>query len=80
MPELWQAYPSFEKKPFYKSGSFWAIIIMVIIIGLLIYGAIESDRHLSEVVEKVFYESGKGGTKITDIVDDYENSMESYHK
>ena len=53
---------------------------MVIIIGLLIYGAIESDRHLSEVVEKAFYESGKGGTKITDISDDFENHMESYYK
>lgn len=79
-PNCGKPIPRRKGKPFYKTGSFWAIIIMVIIIGLLIYGAIESDRHLSEVVEKAFYESGKGGTKITDIADDFENHMESYYK
>lgn len=79
-PHCGKPLPRPKGKPFYKSVRFWIVVIIVIIIGVFVYVSIKSEQELSEVVEKAFYESGEGGTKITDIADDFENRMESYHK
>lgn len=67
-----------KNKPFYKRGKFWAIIgiIFAAAIALFcVYEYIALQQHLSDTVEKAFYESGKGGTKITDIADDYASKI-----
>lgn len=79
-PNCGKPIPRPKGKPFYKRGLFWFFLIVAIIIAFVIYEKIQLDRHLSEVVEQAFYDSGKGGTKITDIADDFENHMESYHQ
>ena len=67
-----------NEKPFYKKGKFWAIIAIIFAVAITlfcIYEYIALQQHLSDTVEKAFYESGKGGTKITDIADDYESKI-----
>lgn len=63
-----------KNKPFYKKKKFWLIIAAIFAIAITlfcVYEYIALQQHLSDTVEKIFYESGKGGTKITDIADDY---------
>lgn len=79
-PHCGKPIPRAQRKPFYKKSSFWAVVIMIVMLTIFFILAFESDRHLSEVVERAFYESGSGGTKITDLADDFENQMESYYK
>lgn len=63
-----------NEKPFYKKRKFWiivAIIFVVVIAAFCVYEYISLDCHMSETL----YGSGKGDTKITDIVDDFESKM-----
>ena len=67
-----------KNKPFYKRGKFWAIIGIIFAAAITlfcVYEYISLQQHLSETVEKAFYESDKGGTKIPDIANDYASKI-----
>ncbi len=72
--------PKSVGKPIYKYGLFWFMIIFFIILAVVIIETIKMNRHLEKVVEDAFYSAGSGGTKITDIADDFEKEMESFYK
>ena len=71
-----------EKKPFYKRGVFWVILVVTIaVLAFIIMGIIAHigiQKSYEDAIDKVMY--GNGGTKITDIADEFEDHMESYYK
>lgn len=71
-----------DKKPLYKRGVFWVILVVIMLvisfIVMWIYAQINIQKSYEEAINKVMY--GNGGTKITDIADEFEDHMESYYK